>query len=41
VLVASPDDMLAMKRAAGRAVDLADIEELNAIKRLRRRGTQG
>ena len=37
VLVASPDDMLAMKEAAGRSVDLADIEELNAIKRLRRR----
>ena len=35
VLVASPDDMLAMKQAAGRAVDLADIEELTAIKRLR------
>ncbi len=35
VLVASPDDMLAMKRAAGRSVDLADVEELKAIKRLR------
>jgi Nucleotidyl transferase of unknown function (DUF2204) len=46
-LVASPDDMLTMKRAAagrdrrsGRP-HLADIEELKAIKRLRRRGTQG
>jgi predicted nucleotidyltransferase len=37
VLVASPDDMLAMKQAAGRSVDLADIEELKAIKRLRHR----
>jgi hypothetical protein len=37
VLVASPDDMLAMKEAAGRPVDLADIEELKAIKRLRPR----
>jgi hypothetical protein len=35
VLVAAPDDMLAMKQAAGRPVDLADIEELKAIKRLR------
>lgn len=37
VLVASPDDMLAMKEAAGRSVDLADIEELKAIQRLRLR----
>jgi hypothetical protein len=37
VLVASPDDMLAMKEAAGRSVDLADVEELKAIIRLRRR----
>ncbi len=37
VLVASPDDMIAMKEAAGRLIDLADIEELKAIKRLRRR----
>jgi hypothetical protein len=36
VLVASPDDLESMKRAAGRAVDLADLEELAAIKRLRR-----
>jgi Nucleotidyl transferase AbiEii toxin, Type IV TA system len=36
VLVASPDDMLAMKQAAGRSVDRADIEELDAIKRWRR-----
>lgn len=37
VLVASPDDMIAMKEAAGRLIDIADIEELKAIKRLRRR----
>jgi predicted nucleotidyltransferase len=37
VLVASPDDMIAMKQAAGRGIDLVDIEELKAIKRLRRR----
>lgn len=37
VLVASPDDMIAMKRAAGRPQDLADIEEWEAIKRLRAR----
>jgi hypothetical protein len=36
VLVASVDDLLAMKRAAGRTKDLADIDELTAIARLRR-----
>jgi predicted nucleotidyltransferase len=35
VLVASLDDLLAMKRAAGRAQDLVDVETLEAIKRLR------
>ena len=37
-LVASLDDLLAMKQAAGRPKDIADLEELEAIKRLRRRG---
>jgi predicted nucleotidyltransferase len=37
VLVAAPDDMISMKRAAGRKQDLADIDELEAIKRLRER----
>jgi hypothetical protein len=32
---APPDDLESMKRAAGRALDLADLEELKAIKRLR------
>jgi predicted nucleotidyltransferase len=36
VLVASPDDMIAMKQAAGRPQDLIDVETLAAIKRLRR-----
>lgn len=35
VLVASPDDLIAMKRTAGRAIDQTDIAALEAIKRLR------
>jgi hypothetical protein len=35
ILVASLDDMMAMKRAADRPVDRADLAELEAIKRLR------
>jgi hypothetical protein len=35
VLVASPDDLIAMKEAAGRPEDHADIAALEAIKRLR------
>lgn len=34
--VASLEDMLAMKRAAGRAQDLADVEALEKIQRMRR-----
>jgi predicted nucleotidyltransferase len=35
VLVASIDDLIAMKSAAGRHKDLATVEELETIKRLR------
>lgn len=36
VPVASVDDLIAMKTAAGRAKDLADVAELQAIRRRRR-----
>jgi hypothetical protein len=38
VLVASIEDLIAMKRAAGRTKDLAAVEELELIRRLRARG---
>jgi predicted nucleotidyltransferase len=37
VLVAGLEDLIAMKLAAGRAKDIADVEELEAIRRLRKR----
>ena len=37
VLVAGLEDLIAMKLAAGRAKDIADVEELEAIRRLRHR----
>lgn len=40
VLVASIDDMIAMKRAAGRLQDQADIAELEAIRRIRDLGAE-
>jgi hypothetical protein len=41
VLVASVDDLIAMKQAAGRIKDLADVETLEAIRRLRKTGAPG
>ena len=38
IRVASPEDLIAMKQSAGRAKDLADIEELEAIVDVRKRG---
>jgi hypothetical protein len=35
ILVANPDDLIAMKQVAGRPMDRADIAALEAIKRLR------
>jgi hypothetical protein len=37
VLVASLEDLGAMKRATGRAKDQLDLEEIEAIRRLQRR----
>lgn len=37
ILVASLDDLEAMKRAAGRTKDLLDLEEIEVIRRSRRR----
>jgi hypothetical protein len=37
VLVAAPDDLIEMKRAANRPVDRSDVAALEAIKRLRER----
>jgi len=37
VLVAALDDLASMKRAAGRPRDLVDVEEIEVIRRLRRR----
>jgi Nucleotidyl transferase AbiEii toxin, Type IV TA system len=38
VLVASLDDLIAMKNAASRPQDIVDLESLEVIRRLRRRG---
>ncbi|MDW5595625.1 nucleotidyl transferase AbiEii/AbiGii toxin family protein [Conexibacter stalactiti] len=38
IRVVDIDDLLAMKRAAGRPQDLADIDALEAVKRVRRNG---
>jgi hypothetical protein len=39
ILIASLDDLEAMKRAAGRPQDIIDLEEIEVIRRLRRRRT--
>lgn len=40
VLIASLDDLEAMKRAAGRSKDRIDLEEIEVIRRLRARGIE-
>jgi len=38
ILIASLDDLEAMKRAANRPKDHLDLEEIEVIRRLRKRG---
>jgi hypothetical protein len=40
ILIASLDDLEAMKRAANRPKDLLDLEEIEVIRRLTARGIE-